>query len=494
MNTPTLPHWWWTRLWLVLPAFLLYTSFGYAQMGWYTDPYAGINGALLQPAGSVNTPYAFDLNLGELSFTVSNNYAYLGRASVLRTTQDAMGVETIFYDDEAQLLDINGRRYTYGYREGNTTERFARIGARILGPSLSFAVGEDWRIGLFTAFRGAASLPGVDGDFSYPVYDALPYGSLVSVEEQMQGAAAGWGEVGLHLARAWGDGYQRSSIGVNLRYLVPVGGGYLSTAGGGRVIKDSEGSVGLINADLEFGFTREATPSRNSGLALDLGWQTAWDEWEDGTYRWTVGVSLLDIGRLNFGEGAEVYRFMNPDTVFLRSEDFPTEFTGEESIDPFLEELQESFTGNRDVRATARSFNVLLPMSISGQVSFSPTPGLQLQAVFVSDIPVGERALRRGSQLSFIPRWSKYWYGVAMPVSLFDGRQLNLGAQVRLGPLFFGTDRLLGTLMPARRFDSADFYVGLKLFSIGGGKSNRRRGGGRGLFGGGGRGVECYQF
>ena len=153
-------------------------------------------------------------------------------------------------------------------------------------------------------------------------------------------------------------------------------------------------------------------------------------------------------------------------------------------------------TGNREVRPTANRFNVLLPMSISGQVSFSPTPGLQLQAVFSSDIPVGERAIRRGSALSFIPRWSKHWYGAALPVTLFDGRQVNLGAQLRLGPLVVGTDRLFGTLLPTRQFDSADFYVALKLFPFGTGQGDRRRrGGGRGLFsGGGGKGVDCYQF
>ena len=495
MKTPALPYRWWRRLWLVLPVSLLFTSLGYAQIGWYADPYAGINGALLQPAGTVNTPYAFDFNLGEFSLSLSNNYAFLGRASVLRTTRDAMGVETIYYDEEAQLLDINGRRYTYGYREGNTTERFARVGMRLLGPSLSVAIGENWRVGLFTAFRSMASLPGVDGDFSYPVYDGAAYTTEFAVERQMQGAAAAWGEVGLHLARAWGDSYQRSSVGLNLRYLMPLGGGYLSTGSDATVIKDSPGAIELVNADIEFGFTRAIDRGQHRGVAADLGWQMAWDDHDDGTYRWTVGVSLLDIGRLSYRNVGEVYRFTNPDTVLLRDSHFPTEFTGEESIDPYLEALQERFTGNREVQPTSRSFNVLMPMAVSGQVSFSPTPGLQFQAVVVSDIPVGERALRRGTQISFVPRWSKYWYGAALPVSWFDGRQFNVGAQLRLGPLVFGTDRLLGTLLPARRFDSTDFYVALKLFSFGGGNNNRRRGGGRGLFGGGrGGGVECYEF
>jgi hypothetical protein len=495
MKTPSLPYRWWCRLGLALSVLLLFPTLNYGQIGWYTDPYAGINGALLQPAASVNTPYSFDINLGELSATVSNNYAYLGRASLLRTTRDAMGVETIYYDDEDQILDINGRQYSYGYRAGNDTKRFARAGVRVLGPSLSVALGENWRAGFFTALRGALSMPGVDGDFSYPDYDALRYGTQFAVEEQMQGATAGWAEVGLHLARAWGDGYQRSSVGLNVRYLAPLGGGYLSTGGDAAVIKEGLGSIELINADIEFGFTRDVEPRQHRGVAVDLGYQTAWDRYDDGTYRWTVGVSVLDVGRLGFRNVGEVYRFTNPDTVLLRDHQFPEEFTGVESIDPHLEALQERFTGNREVSPTARSFNVLMPMAISGQVSFSPLPGLQLQAVVVSDIPLGERALQRGTQLSFVPRWSKRWYGAALPVSLFDGRQLNVGAQLRLGPLVLGTDRLLGTLSPVRRLDSTDFYAALKFFPFGTGK---RRGStrGRGLFGGGrgGRSVECYQF
>jgi hypothetical protein len=495
MKTPPLPYRWWYRLGLALPVLLLFTPLSYGQIGWYTDPYAGINGVLLQPAASVNTPYGFDINLGELSTTLSNNYVYLDRASILRTTRDAMGVETIYYDEEDRLLDINGRQYSYDYRGGNDTERFARAGVRLLGPSFSVALGENWRVGLFTALRGALSMPGVDGDFSYPVYDGLPYGTQFAVEDQMQGATAGWAEVGLHLARAWGDGYQRSSVGVNLRYLAPLGGGYLSTAGDATVIKEGLGSIELVNVDMEFGFTRDIDPGQHRGFAIDLGYQTAWDRYDDGTYRWTVGVSVLDAGQLGFRNVGEVYRFTNPDTVSLRDLHFPEEFTGVESIDPHLEALQERFTGNREVQPTARSFNVLMPMAISGQVSFSPLPGLQFQAVVVSDIPLGERALQRGTQLSFIPRWSKHWYGAALPVSLFDGRQLNVGAQLRLGPLVLGTDRLLGTVLPVRRLDSTDFYVGLKVFPFGTGKRDGKTRG-RGLFGGGrgGRGVECYEF
>ncbi|MEM9931756.1 MAG: hypothetical protein AAF840_18265, partial [Bacteroidota bacterium] len=202
---------------------------------WALDPYAGLHGAFLQPAGTISTPYTWDLNLVSGTSFLANNYVFARQTSGIKLLRALNGEGAATLDDPNQTFELNGQTFRYGYPSGNQ-KVFARAGGDVLGPSLSFRLGETTRVGFFTRARAIVSTQGVDAELNYTPYFNTPLGVEVAVDPFYAGAAA-WGEAGIHLAHAiylTDDAELR--LGGNLRYLLPVEGTSLSNpvAGGLR--------------------------------------------------------------------------------------------------------------------------------------------------------------------------------------------------------------------------------------------------------------------
>lgn len=469
---------------------------GQYQAGWALDVYSGINGTLLQPAGGVATPYDWDVNLVHANGFFTNDYAFVSQASALGILRDFNQDRTVEVEEQTGFWRIGNNRYAFDYLD-NGRPHFGRGGIDVMGPSFSLQIGSTTRLGLFTRLRAMGGADNLDADFSFYPYDAQPTGAQISVDEVF-GAAAAWSEYGLHVSQALlvsSDAELR--IGLNLRYLSAIEGASVYNPAGTTFTKFSLDSIGLTNAQVEIGFSNglRENPSANSaggGIAGDIGIQYAWYAESDGGYRFTAGLSLLDLGRINFNQSTELHRFANEGEITLFAENY--EFvSGQEDVDSVIQQLNTDFFGRNGVSLVENSFSIGLPTAISAQFTVQPLPDLRVSAAYVGDLPIGNRRFQQGEQLTFAAHYSKWWYGAGLTTSVYNFRYLNLGFQMRLGPLTLGTDRFFGTLAKARRLRSGDFYLGLKLHDFLKGKKYRRstqfsRRGGRS------REVKCYEF
>jgi len=142
----------------------------------------------------------------------------------------------------------------------------------------------------------------------------------------------------------------------------------------------------------------------------------------------------------------------------------------------------------------ADEFNIGLPTALSAQFSVRPTKDLSISTAYVGDLPGLKKSFTRGEHFTLATHFSRWWYGAGITASAFNWRYVNLGMQLRLGPLTLGSDRLFGTLVRTPRLTSADFFVGLKLHDFGGGTNKKN---GKNRFKGGrrrGQEVRCYEF
>ncbi len=85
------------------------------------------------------------------------------------------------------------------------------------------------------------------------------------------------------------------------------------------------------------------------------------------------------------------------------------------------------------------------------------------------------RTVWRPAQIAVIPRYEDRFFGVMIPVSLFDYKDPRIGLAVRVYSLTLGTDRL-GSLLGISNFNGMDFYFSFR-FNIGKGScSSQTRG------------------
>ena len=473
---------------------LLFLSFSLnAQQGtgWLTDPHAGISGALLQPAATAATPYNWDLTLGAFGVGVRNNFVFLEDAagySFLRRIASAN--ETVFSETEFSFA-VDGERYAYDFPAGERPI-YASLSAEVTGPSFSVQVGEYTRVGAFTRLRGMASTNNLAADLNFYPYDAFPIEVDIPVTEAYA-AAAVWGEIGLNLARTFAVGYDGElRLGVSPKYLIGIEGASANSRSVGALRKLDGDSLFVSNLNGEIAFTdafRQAETESNTtgtGFAVDLGVQYAWGETSNGDRRYTVGLSLLDVGGISFNRGARKHRFTNPGEVLLDAEDYEFE---DNFTDQAISQLSRDVFDGAESSLIDDKFTVDLPSTISAQFSFRPAEGVQLSAVYRGDLPVHQEQLSQGSQLLAAAHYSKWWYGAGVTAGVYDWNQFNLGFQLRLGPVYFGTDELVGTFLQRGELSGGSFYAGVRVHDFGG----QRRGRGRKKKRSGGA-VKCYDF
>ncbi len=463
---------------------------------WRLDPNAGLGAAFFNPAATLSSPYNWELNILQVGGFFMNDYVHVEQASALRLLQSYRTGSSLDAEIQTNTWQVGPDRYRFDYNT-NTKGHFGRGQLDVLGPGLSLRLGQHTQIGLVSRLRALASARAIDAEFSFYPYNALPFGSPVRLDATF-GAAAIWTEVNLQIGQRFytgSDGEIR--LGASFKLLSPIDAVKAYTAGGSLVTKLDSNSLQLSQPVYDIGFTNglRGTPDEGSsagrGFAFDLGMQYAWESLEDGTYRFLLGFALLDMGRLQINRTAELHRFSSSEQVLLLGDNY--NFNGQEDLDAALEQLNRDFFGGGSLSLIDRQFFLPLPSTFSVQFAFQPIQGLQLTAAHIGDIPLNKQQFTLGQHSTLAAHFSRWWLGAGLSANLYNFRYFNLGGQFRLGPLFFGSDRLLGSLLKHPRLQGGDFVLGLRLhsFQAKGRKSNSSSLRTRGR---GGKAVKCYTF
>jgi hypothetical protein len=474
---------------------LLLPLSGQQGLGWTTDPHAGISAAFLQPAATSTTPYNWDLTLGAVGANVRNNFVVLQDVSVYSILNQLNTAQVVAFSETEFSMSVDGRRFFYDFPEEEKAV-YAGLSAEVLGPSLSVQVGEFTRVGAFSRLRALASTRNLDANFNFYTYGTC--GNNVDIPINKFHAAAAWGEVGLHLSRTFAVGYDGElRLGISPKYSLGIQGATASNSEGGVVRQLDGDSIIVSNLDAELAFTNafrqanEGNQPAGTGFGADLGVQYAWGETDGPGHRYSIGFSVLDLGSIIFSRRAQLHQFTNVGEALFGAEDY--EIESDDYTDDAIRRLGQAVYDNGFSSLTGNEFTVSLPTAISAQFSVRPVEGVAVSAIYRGDLPFQIRQLSRGSQLVAAAHYSKWWYGAGLTAGVYDWDKVNIGLQLRLGPLYLGTDELFGTLLKRQKVSGGGFYLGLRMHDFGGEKRSRRKGRSRNSRRGG-KAVKCYEF
>jgi len=457
--------------------FLFFTIFSptlssQEKIGLTTSNYGGIYSSQLNPASTVYSKIFFDINILGANTFLENNFLYIHK-------KDYRLGDFLSLNPKLPVIGESGNGVDY-YRTSKPVNGYERID--VLGPSVSFTFGNQ-SVGLFTRALVVSSVHGLPPDIAVMMYEGLEFDSLWGIDYN-HGAfdisTMGWWELGANYSYILKEqGRNFLSAGINIRALF----GYAGTSIQSRnvdytLVSDSVLDIRNLDADIGFSipmdFDNNEYPAsgatfKGKGVAVDLGMMYArkrevptrskpkrYCAYEHEDYLYKVGLSILDLGKINFKENAQQHTY---DNVGAYWDEVDT--VGFGSINELTAKFSTVFYGDPTASLQAKSFGLGLSTSLSLQADYQYFPHWYLNTVLVLPLKISANQLRRPAQAILSLRYETSKFEVNMPFSLYDFNKPRIGLFVRFHYVSIGTEKL-GGLFNFNDFTGLDFYVAVK--------------------------------
>ena len=450
---------------LVLTLFLLVAFNVNAQsfVGFLTENYAGVNSVILNPANIVDSRFRADINLIGISAFGGNDYYNFNVMKAI--------------NDDAYDFDTASR---YSPKINNS----GAFNTDVMGPSFMFNINQNNAIAVFTRIRSFANVNGVNGRDLYAIDENLSDDFTVT-ENGFNAFGQAWAEIGLSYARVLVSEKENFlKGGISLKYL--KGAGSASLAGRNITVNyDADGTMlpgggttGSVSStgEIIYGrfddFDRDGydyeLPKNATGLGVDIGIIYEWRPnhgdykprkvWPDrltykdeNKYKLKLGVSITDIGYVNYKNGT-VDRF-----------DITNTNVSEEAIDN-EDNLYDVLDNYYTLINTSLGYKALLPTALHLNADWRFTSHFYLNVnTDVSLTPKSKfHTSKIANMLSITPRFESKWFSFYAPLSVVQYSGFQVGAGLRLGPLYLGSSSLFTNLM-SDKSRGGNFYAGLKI-------------------------------
>ncbi len=464
--------------------------FAQEQLGLQVERYSGVNSVYLNPAANTTSPLKWDINLIGVGLFADNDYAYIQDASLIKLLKNRNS--NIEYIGDLEGSPDPNTLYADFY--DNQRKKSAYVNTKILGPS--FMVSMNGRsFGLFTNVRSVTSAQKIPAALGYYELERQLENQEFQIDK-FQVASMTWSEIGVNYAQTiFQNNSGEFALGGNIKYLQGYEAAFFKNHESVGVAFTSDDSLQINGGELSFGYATNIDiengsydfQRNGSGFGFDLGF-TYTNSYDDGSYKWKIGASILDAGQIKFKKRAALHTVNTNDLYNIVLSEFES-VTSEEDL---FELISSQALSDSTASFSSNSFSIALPTALSVQADVSLTDNIYVNASLVRRISFGKPMLKRANMFAVTPRFEKRWFGVSVPLVLYDDRNFHLGTSLRLGPLTLGSDNLLSIVKEQQQFTGSDFYVALKInpFEL----SKRNRSGGQYQNNAKRGDVKCYKW
>ncbi|KAF0197863.1 MAG: hypothetical protein FD166_1763 [Bacteroidetes bacterium] len=463
---------------LTIAAFLFwilaYETSAQEMHGFVNSNYAGITGSLINPTSILNSKLYLDITPFGLHFNLDNDYIFLAKDEYKFSRFVTPGAQFPEHGEDSRVF----------YDNFNAELKNAYTDIRIFGPSAMFAF-KDQAFGISTGFRTIVSgrnIPYEMAKFAVEGTDFWPLYRINFINERdARIASLAYAEIaGTYSRVLYKKNRDHWTAGLTLKGLFGTAGAfgyvdnidYMIPNGDTLIVYNTNAQMG-ISLPVDYTNNDFLLPGklfRGKGMGIDVGityqkkvaghsnkGYSMPCEYPYEPYRYKIGVSVLDLGRIKFKKDARLMELKNEDTYWADVSRYS--FT---NIDNLLKTVSYEFSGDSTALITANAFSIWLPAALSVQADFRITKAVYLNGTLIHPIIVSKAETIRPPQLSLTPRWESDHLEVALPFILYDYVHPRLGLSVRFHKLVIGTDKL-GGFFGMSNFYGMDFYVMLKF-------------------------------
>ena len=228
-----------------------------------------------------------------------------------------------------------------------------------------------------------------------------------------------------------------------------------------------------LNADYMTASSGDKLYSKKGGMGFDIGFtyqrtlstcnsylpHTAKSSCRYIPYKYKIGVSIIDIGAVKFDATNVNFKGFHFGETTLPSYTI---------VSKNMDSVLTSESGNSDLSTgrVAIKNKVQLPTYFSAQFDYNIwASALYINASIIQGIPhsISKFGVKQASSLSITPRFETRLFDIALPFSLYEYKDPQLGLSLRLGPLTVGTDKFINWFFNVGGAYGADIYVFLKV-------------------------------
>ncbi|WBM75890.1 DUF5723 family protein [Saprospira grandis] len=459
--------------------FLSLTLWAQPSTGYHASNYAGIQSISVNPANIVNSRFRQDINLFSFDVNISNNYLGLNTSmfnlSKLKNPlfdSTYSGNFQLFRDQQLREKPKDEARM---YQEGYT-----------LGPSIGFEVGRH-SFAVTTALRQYFHIDNLDQDMAQMILSELENPSLQNINinnGKFQALAGFWTEIGLAYGQeVWKKGEHRLKVAAHLK--LPIGGFSSYFYADTLVVNfPNEDTLNVLASNVRFGYSNNwqdfttvqgndtvrqsafdgaAALLNQVGFNADLGVIYEWHPKEkspipgirdDQQYKLKVGLSILDLGVVNFKRGTYGANFSDV------AVNWPIDSMNFDGVPDFGRIMRDSF----NMEETNDAYQLRLPTSMNIQVDYHVFSRLfvNMSGHFAFASGGAPLKLHDLSQWSVSTRWEHKWYELALPFAIDGYNNFNAGFAFRAGPLYLGSSNVWNFLL-GNYVHGLNVYGGLRV-------------------------------
>lgn len=473
---------------LVVAILSLTASFAQAQnwLGLSNSNYAGTNGMYLNPSSIVDSRNAGYINLFSGGFNAYNNYLYFnGDYSPMR------------YLLSMPNLSMNRNNF---WENLNGKDKMGSISAELRGPSFMVNINPKHAVGF--SLRSRNYVQGVN--VSQPVarimrwgigsetplfkeyQESLNYSELYN-QSTINLSANSFVEAGLTYATVLYDKNQHFlKGGVTYKRIAGLYTAYFKNEGGSGVTTYTDDSMSFHNTNISYGYVNEkmytgdekpgfselfGSDRVGKGHGFDLGFTYEYrpdhnnlkGNDEANKYSLRLGASLLDVGQIRYNSENVVNNDLSSSgEVYWGQMDSLKTPSKRGAGESYFTRYDNAITKVFGTDGRSNEIVTKLPTAINLNADVRVRNNIYVNVMWLQGLhrksTVG---IRQFGSLSVTPRLETDWMEVAMPVSLHSGyRNLSVGAFIRFGAFFIGSDNISG-LLKSSNVNGMDIYTGL---------------------------------
>jgi len=442
--------------------------------------YGGYFAAQNNPARAANSTHIFHANGLGYGFEISNNYISIDapfsawdylRRNVPDEYKNANG--QIEWNNDWFKENLNG------------DPKFGQLNAVTQGPSFLFSY-KKWGVAIGTAnhtslriFNMAEPLARLVRLNNYSAQALLDTSGLGIIDNSFSIVANSYQEISTSFGYMLVDQEKiKLRVGAGFRYLFGLGYGEFNNDGidmrlydqDSLVLRSANFSAAYSNPTVFNNFTSDILNFNTAGrgYAFNIGASLEWTPdafnilFKPERYKFRFGVVLSNVGAMTYDRNVtQLTASLNqPIVLNLRDTAFIANFASSNSDGiAYLDSLTRS---NMSVTSTEGSMTISLPYNL--QLDFDWNVFKNFYLGVIPNIAINSSnnlAVKNFSSYIFLPRYESRFIEVSVPLVYTQGiSKLQMGALVRLGPVFFGTNDI-GFITRSESINNVGFYFGI---------------------------------
>ncbi len=434
------------------------------QSGLRIGNYAGVNGLMQNPSFSNSSFLSWDLNLIAGGFFVYNGYQYVENTNLIHSLLNADRL-TFRSTNPEKAATYPENPLFYGFFDPSKSFD-ASVTTFLTGPSLSLRF-KKFAAGIYFNNRFSLGANNIDGNLSQPSLDQ--WGHLEQKAfDKMDAAGMAWSEIGLNFSTNIEKRRDRIiSLGVNLKYLLGYDGFYLKNYNQGNVIGISDTMQLATGGPVEYGFSTGVARDnsgydvgiRGKGFGMDIGASLILRSYDSRPYFFKFGLSLMDLGYVNFNKNAEFHYLDQATDVEIDYLDI----LGTLTIDNLVSKASEQIMGDPLASKVADEFTILTPFAINLTMDCSLSKYWYWGSQLTRRLDFTSNTIERENILMTSLRFENQTYEVGGNFILYNDIHPRMGAWLRMGPVTIGTDNIGSVFIKQTQLTGTDIYFALKI-------------------------------